>query len=381
LICLNLALVVADESVLEETRGINTGPILFLVILITVLFNLRLKASYVALVIPVLGYLALNMIYHCDHMERAHYNSILMSSGIYLLFTVHFKYLDRKILSRSLTVFLFVCLILTIYLRVRGFYFVPETYERLYASGVYGRFGHLQGFFSNSNRAGMFFVASAQLALAFIHHPLIRFSLFGIYSFLTFFTLSRTSISALVIFIVIYYLVFTRLSWNRLLRIVLISIILGIAIILTFFSLFPREGTLLIQKTITSGFSGRNEIWSEALQTATASPENFLFGIGPNAFQYYVAGRGGSEWALSAHNAYLDAMTNLGFPFVLLSLFFVFFIFFDQVKKRRSIFIPFFVSALLYGLFENNILTNPNIIWLTLPMVIQIASSQDPAET
>ncbi len=374
------ALAVADSSVLQGQTGINAGPLLFLVILVTALFNLRLKVIYTLFVIPVAGWITISTTFNSSNMEMGQYNSAIMSGTILLLFVVHLKYIDRTLFVRGLSFLLIFCVILTFYLRINNISFLEnEALEQLYASDFYGAFGRMQAFFLNPNRAAIFFVASAQLALVLIRHPLVRFSLFGAFALLTLFTFSKTSIGVLVIFTTIYCMLRTRARLDRVVKVAFSLFMGGIIVGLLFSVLFPDEARWLFLRITTAGLASREEVWGASLKTATESPRNFLLGIGPNMFQYYVE-RKGQQRSLSSHNSYLNALVNFGFPFVLFSLSLLFFTLYDHLRKRRYLLIPFFVSVLMYGMTESVTLAGSSLIWLSLPLMIQFLASVDPSQ-
>lgn len=217
---------------------------------------------------------------------------------------------------------------------------------------------NIKSFFANRNQFAFFMYVAiiADIFLILKENKLIHKLLLILFFVNLFFTMSRTGILAVGIFIFIYFLLTDKL--NRKTKFILL--VLGIFCLIGMICLINELNPTLIQKLVRferiKDLSGRTDIWERGINLLKEKPINILFGVGrfKGIEELHFEEKSFSQF----HNIYIDSLVTGGIVELLFVLYIYGFvlrkIFKSNIdKKYKNLYLTMFITFAIYICFES----------------------------
>lgn len=310
--------------------------------LIIIVFNYKkIKIDFYSLVLitPTIFFSLLSVI-ASKNLHTGGYYTFLLSAIILILFSVYNFRVNELFLNRILFIFYIIILIGSLI----AINFLPLSFLVDKKAGI----------FINSNVFGFHLVF-------FLIYFLIHFKSQKLKFITVLFSLpllihsnSRGAFLCFFIFLSLYITVFNFKSINiKLLKIFAFTFLLFSFL---FFMYFNFENNEFVQKVISSGTTGRTDIWKVVISKIFSSFDQFIFGSGPATLNLN---------GFSAHNSYLNETSNMGVLYVLSYMTLILYKGIKFYFKKYFVFIVVLFPLLFLGFFESILFTN-SILWTLL---------------
>ncbi len=217
---------------------------------------------------------------------------------------------------------------------------------------------NIKSFFANRNQFAFFMYVAiiADLFMILKENKLIHKLLLALFFVNLFFTMSRTGILAVGIFVFIYFLLTDKL--NKKTKFILL--VLGIICLIGIMYVINEINPSLIQKLVRferiKDLSGRTDIWARGINLLKESPINILFGVG--RFEGTELLKFEKKSFSQFHNIYIDSLITGG----IMELVFVLYIYWsvirkvfksDMDKKYKNLYRAMFITFAIYICFES----------------------------
>lgn len=217
---------------------------------------------------------------------------------------------------------------------------------------------NIKSFFANRNQFAFFMYVAiiADLFMILKENKLIHKLLLILFFVNLFFTMSRTGILAVGIFVCIYFLLTDKL--NKKTKFILL--VLGIICLVGMIYVINEVNPTLIQKLVRferiKDLSGRTDIWARGINLLKASPINLLFGVG--RFEGTELLKFETKSFSQFHNIYIDSLITGG----IMELVFILYIYWSVIRKvfksdidrkYKKLYLAMFVTFAIYICFES----------------------------
>ena len=217
---------------------------------------------------------------------------------------------------------------------------------------------NIKSFFANRNQFAFFMYVAiiADLFMVLKENKLIHKSLLLLFFVNLFFTMSRTGILAVGIFVFIYFLLTDKL--NKKTKFILL--VLGIICLVGMVYVINEVNPTLIQKLVRferiKDLSGRTDIWARGINLLKESPINMFFGVG--RFQGTELLKFEKKSFSQFHNIYIDSLITGG----IMELLFILYIYAVVIKnvlksdidrKYKNLYLAMFITFAIYICFES----------------------------
>ena len=217
---------------------------------------------------------------------------------------------------------------------------------------------NIKSFFANRNQFAFFMYVAmiADLFMILKENKLIHKLLLILFFVNLFFTMSRTGILAVGIFVFIYFLLTDKLNKKTKFILLVLGIICLIGIIYVVNEINPSLIKKLVRFERIKDLSGRTDIWARGINLLKESPINLLFGVG--RFQGTELLKFEKKSFSQFHNIYIDSLITGG----IMELVFVLYIYFvvikkifkcDMDKKYKNLYLTMFITFAIYICFES----------------------------
>ena len=217
---------------------------------------------------------------------------------------------------------------------------------------------NIKSFFANRNQFAFFMYVAiiADLFMILKENKVIHKFILILFFVNLFFTMSRTGILAVGIFVFIYFLTIDII--NKKTKFILL--LLGIICLIGIIYLINEVNPSLIQKLgrfdRIKDLSGRTDIWARGINLLKENPINMLFGVG--RFQGAEILKFEKKSFSQFHNIYIDSLVTGG----IMELIFVLYIYgfvvrkvfkSDIDKKYKKLYLAMFITFAIYICFES----------------------------
>lgn len=217
---------------------------------------------------------------------------------------------------------------------------------------------NIKSFFANRNQFAffMYVVIIADMFIILKENKIIYKLLLALFFVNLFFTMSRTGILVVGIFVFIYFLLTDKLNKKS----KLILLVLGMICLIGIICVINEVNPDLIQKIARferiKDLSGRTDIWARGINLIKENPINILFGVG--RFQGVQILKFETKSFTQFHNIYIDSLVTGG----IMELVFVLYIYWcvirkvfksDMDKKYKKLYLTMFITFAIYICFES----------------------------
>lgn len=217
---------------------------------------------------------------------------------------------------------------------------------------------NIKSFFANRNQFAFFMYVAiiADLFMILRENKLVYKFALVLFLINLFFTMSRTGILVVAIFVFIYFLTIDKI--NKKTKFILLT--LGIIVLGAAIFVVNQINPVLIQKIVRfehiKDLSGRNEIWARGINLLKESPINLIFGVG--RFKGTELLKFETKTFSQFHNIYIDSLITGG----IMELIFILYIYgfvirkilkSDMDKKYKNLYLTMFITFAIYICFES----------------------------
>lgn len=329
----------------------------FLFLYLNFRFNPFLSLAFA---VPLL-FLFSSVMINATSLHAGGFNSALATATGYALMTLKPPPLDNTLMKRLILIYLIAALILSLH-----------SYLELLSTGnIIGLVANTN-FNINPNAASLFFFSCLALSLAFVSGWL-KWIFVTAFSVLVLTTGSRAGFSSTAILITGFTFFGSTnnsrlFNWKALLskktlQKILLRIFILATIVVSVITVLPDSFTFLQQRFSNSGFGlaaakgggGRDELWKDAFEVSLRSPKTVVFGNGP-ATASDMIGSG-------THSSYVEAITSVGWPFLIFTLFAVFCLFSYHKRHMQKDFLLVGITILIYGASSTELFNGMGSIW------------------
>lgn len=217
---------------------------------------------------------------------------------------------------------------------------------------------NIKSFFANRNQFAFFMYVAiiADLFMILKENKLTHKFILILFFVNLFFTMSRTGILAVGIFVFIYFLTIDIINKKTKFILLLLGIICLIGIIYVINEVNPSLIQKLGRFDRIKDLSGRTDIWARGINLLKENPINMLFGVG--RFQGAEILKFEKKSFSQFHNIYIDSLITGG----IMQLIFVLYIYSFVVrkvfksemdKKYKKLYLAMFITFAIYICFES----------------------------
>ena len=217
---------------------------------------------------------------------------------------------------------------------------------------------NIKSFFANRNQFAFFMYVAiiADLFIILKENKLSYKLILFLFFINLFFTMSRTGILAVGIFIFIYFLTIDKLNKKTKFVLIVFAIIALLGTIFVINEINPSLIKKLVRFERIKDLSGRTDIWERGINLLKESPINVLFGVG--RFQGTELLKFGKKSFSQFHNIYIDSLVTGGIVELLFVLYIYGFVIrkifkSDIEKKYKSLYLTMFITFAIYICFES----------------------------
>jgi len=300
-------------------------------------------------------------------------NSVGLMACTYGFCALKFPTIDRRLFTRCFVAYCIVFQIaglVTAYLRLTHDPIMHGTQMEWVDGPKY------VGIFFNTNQAGVFLCASALLGLLVIRNIYGR-AAFVLGNFvLLLWTVNRSGIIALFLGLMIL-LGGAAAKQNK--RVLFRRVALPIVVALVALLLIGYFDQDIREKVLHAGMSGRMNMWRSVWRDFVDSGDStrWLFGGGAGSTRVDTSGVLGT--GLTAHNSFLQVLSDYGAIVLTLCLAHLGLMIASVRRDRRLAFLALCLPALSIGVVETQLFLGGSYLWIVLLTGFHLVNANDPA--